>query len=99
MMDEEIALDSELGKKIGFTSDKFKGYLWIKENDVFISAILSLHEGKGNLNRLFSKIEELGYNIKVPVPLGKMRSILLKKGFSKTTEVCELRGEVDVWGK
>lgn len=99
MIDEEIPLDSEIGKKLGFTSDLFKGYLWIKGNDIFISAIMSLHEGKGNLNNLFNKIEELGYNIKVPVPLGKMRSILLKKGFSQGTEFCDLRGKVDVWEK
>ena len=97
MIDEEIPIDSELGKKIGFTSDLFKGYLWIKGNDIFISAIASIHEGKGNLTNLFNKIEELGYTIKIPVPLGKMTSILINKGFIKKIENCELRGKVDVW--
>ena len=51
MKDGHIEIDSENGKIFGFTSDLFEGYLWKKENDIYISFIISIHEGKGNLRK------------------------------------------------
>ena len=93
----KIELDSSLGKKLGFTSDKFDGWLWRKGKDIYISFIVSLNEGQGNLSKLFDRILELGYNIKVPIPLGKMRLILTKKSFRRNWEYDKRFGKVEVW--
>jgi len=95
-----IKLDSELGRELGFTSDKFEGWLWKNGNDIWISFIESKHKGRGDLSRLFETILEKGYTIKVPTPVDKMKLILIKKGFKKTTEFDERTGKlVEVWVK
>ena len=98
-----IELDSEWGKKLGFTSDKFSGYLWKREEYVFISFIESLNQGEGNLSALFNKIQELGYGIKVPTPFARMKAIIKKKGFIQTEEPfapdAEIYDPCEVWVK
>lgn len=81
-----IEPDSPLAEKIGFTSNLFEGYLWIINNDLYISFIVSKNPKKGNFSRLLETIEKQGYTIKVPIPLGKMKSILEKKRFNPTYE-------------
>lgn len=85
-----IELDSEFGKEIGFTSDKFQGYLWKAGGYVYISAIKSIHPEQGNLSALFACIEEKGFGIKVPAPFPKMEAILNQKGFKKTIETADI---------
>jgi hypothetical protein len=82
----KIALDSEFGKQLGFTSDKFDGWLWKRGNYIYISFIVSKKEGCGNLSRLFRQIEKAGFGIKVPTPFAKMASIVKKHGFEETAE-------------
>ena len=91
-----IKIDSPLGQELGFTSDKFSAdsYLWKDGDRIIISMIFSLKEGKGALSGLFDVIESEGYKIAVPTPLGKMQSILMKKGF-----VWHQEGECEVWEK
>jgi len=81
-----IELDSEWGQKLGFTSDKFSGYLWKNGDYVVISFIESLTQGQGNLSALFNDIQKLGYGIKVPTPFARMKAIIKKKGFTQTEE-------------
>jgi len=81
-----IELDSEFGREIGFTSDKFEGYLWLDEDRIVISAIESKHEGRGNLSELFERIWSMGFKVAVPTPMAKMEFILRKKGFKRTEE-------------
>lgn len=95
-----IKLDDDFAKKLGFTSDKFHGYLFKIKNDIYISMIVSLHMGKGNVSKLFNRVLELGYNLKVPLPILDMVDIVKKKGFEKTIEKHDMSGEeVDVWVK
>ena len=91
-----IKIDSPLGQELGFTSDKFSGdsYLWKDGDRIFISLIFSLKEGEGALSGLFDAIESKGCRIAVPTPLGKMQSILMKKGF-----VWHQEGGCEVWEK
>lgn len=84
MKDGMINTDSEGGKEIGFTSDLFDGYLWKNNEDIYISFIISLQEGKGNLRRLFDNILKAGFNIKIPTPFPRMESIIKKLGFIHT---------------
>jgi len=93
-----IELDSELGKRLGFTSDKFDGYLWKIGNYIYISFIESKNKGKGNFSRFLQEIIKAGFGIKVPTPMGRMPLILAHKGFKPTTEFFPEVGEdVDVW--
>ena len=81
-----IEPDSPFAQELGFTSNKFRGWLGKQENFIYISFIESVDEGQGNLSKLFNRILELGYSIKVPTPLGLMRKIVQKKGFTQTME-------------
>ena len=100
MKDGIIEPDSEFGKRIGFTSDKFEGWLWKKGDAIYISFIISKQPRKGNLSKLFDNIFRLGYTVKVPTPLGVMELIVRKKGFKLTREWWDRAGEwVDVWVK
>ena len=100
MSDFEIAWGSPLAKALGFTSDKFDGYLWKSGNYIVISFIISLQEEKGNLSNLFNKIESSGYGIKVPTPFARMEAICIAKGFKRTEEwFKEADCSVEVWVK
>lgn len=95
MLDGKIDLDSEIGKAIGFTSDKFDlgSYLWAKEGYVYVSFIHSKDEGKGNLSALFNNILTQKRGIKVPTPFAKMKFICLTHGFKETKEWFDEVGE------
>jgi cytochrome oxidase assembly protein ShyY1 len=57
-------------------------------------------EGKGNVSKLFNRIEELGYKVAVPTPMGKMSLILINKGFIPTKEWHETsESNIEVWIK
>ena len=85
-----IDLDTEFAKEIGFTSDKFQGYLWRVEGSIYISVIRSLKPRQGNLTALFNAIQERGYQLKVPEPLSLMEYICRKKGFTRTVERADI---------
>ena len=88
----EIDPDSEKGKELGFTSDKFSGWLWEEGKYMWISFIVSKQEHQGNLKNLFDKIEEQGYTILVPTPFPRMEMICMERGMEKRlTKSC---GEV-----
>ncbi len=94
---DRIELDSVFAKELGFTSDKFDGYLWKNGEYITISFIVSKQEGKGNLSRLFKTINEKGYKIEVPTPFANMELILICHGFKKTIINDPLMGKVEVW--
>ena len=95
-----IELDMDRAETFGFTSDKFDGWLWLKDGYVYISFIISLKPNQGNLAGLFSQISSLGYGIKVPTPFAKMKAILTTHAFHKTKEYSnEMHDDVEVWVK
>lgn len=79
-----IDVDSEWGNKLGFTSDKFMGYLFHVGDYITISFIASKIPGQGNLSKLFDRIQELGLGIRVPTPFPLMEYIVKKKQFKMT---------------
>jgi len=96
----QIRLGSDAANALGFTKDKFTGYLWHDGNAIYISLIESLDQGKGHLKALFDRIFELGYAVKVPTPLPLMEAILKHEGFVHTMEFDPLVGDnCDVWCK
>lgn len=87
-MDDEgiIHLGSEFAKQIEFDPDKFEGYLWRKNKTIWISLIISRHEGQGNLIRLFNNILREGYEIMIPCPSARMKQIATLYGFKEVPE-------------
>jgi len=83
MKDGIINLDTDFAKELGFTSDKFYGYLWISKNTIWISFIESKQQGKGHFKALLDTIKEKGYDIIVPTPFPRMEAICLKWGMDK----------------
>lgn len=80
-MNTDIKPDSDLGQRIGFTSDKFRGKIWLdEENYINIMEIRSHHPGKGNFSKMLQKIEQAGYGIKMITPLPQMEAIIKHKG-------------------
>ena len=87
-MDRIIKPDDDFAKTIGFTNDKFSGWLWEDEKYMWISLITSKYPGKGNLRVLFDKIEEHGYIIIVPIPSNRMIEICFKRGMVPRRTKC-----------
>lgn len=83
----------------GFSKNLFDGYLFKKGEEVYISAIISRNQGKGNVRTLFDKIEDAGFKIAVPTPFERMKHILKQRGFAPSIEHDDLMGEVEVWRK
>ena len=98
MKDGIIILDGKFATEIGFTCDKFEGYLWKKGDYIYISVIKSLNPRYGDLSTLFDSIQEKGFGIKVPTPFPLMESICKRKGFKLSSEHHkEYNESVDVW--
>lgn len=86
MIDHCIDLNTPFAKKLGFTSDKFGGYMWRVNNEIYIPLIVSLQEGKGNFRELLWNIHKKGFTIKVVEPSNRMRRIVKRLGFQPTIE-------------
>jgi hypothetical protein len=85
-MEEQLILpDSNLGVKLGFTSDKFDGHLMLHPSLSMISlgAIISLNEHEGNVRDLLYKISNEGYSMDAVVVSERMRFILFHFGFEE----------------
>lgn len=90
-----IELDSDAGKILGFTSDRFDGYLWRAGQSVSISFIQSYE--RGNFRALVARIHELGLRVDVPTPLGRMQSIVRRNNYSRRIVNDPALGAVEVW--
>jgi len=92
-----IALDSERGQQLGFTSDRFGfgSYLWESDGRITVSFIAS--RAKGNFKGLVDAILGEGREVAVPTPLPQMERIVRKCGYTHTVEPGDLGGQVDVW--
>lgn len=90
-----INLDDESAKILGFTSDRFDGYLWRSGPAIIISFIAS--HARGNFRALVERIVELGLRVDVPTPLGRMQSILRRNGYKRRVEHDPQMGPVEVW--
>ena len=85
-------------KKYGWTKSKFKGYISIQEKTIWISAVWSIHPGKGNLSRMIRKIHKAGFTVKVPGPFPRMVEICKHLGFHNEPEMFPELGElIDVY--
>ncbi len=92
--DGMIAFGSKEAEELGFTPDKFDGYLWKQDDAIIISLIVS--KAKGNFKELVDKIRSFGLAVKIPTPLGRMQNIVKKNGYRHTIEDSEM-GAVEIW--
>ncbi len=100
MEDGIIELGTDRAKEFGFIPDLFEGYLWKRENTIFISYIESKFPNKGNFTRLMKEIWNKGFKIAVPTPVAKMRQILIENGFKQTFEwFPEAKDNCEIWIK
>lgn len=92
-----IEMDSERGKELGFTSERFSlgSYLWDTPGRVTVSFIAS--RARGNFRGLVERILAEGKEVAVPTPLSAMASIVRRNGYVRTFEEHEMGGEVEVW--
>jgi hypothetical protein len=98
MPDGIIELDSEVGRMLGFTSDRFSSgsYLWKRDEVIAISFIESLN--RGNFRELVQRILSLHFSVHIPTPLGRMQEIVRKNGYRQTfLFAAEVRECVEVW--
>jgi len=81
-IDGIIELNTPIANELGFTEDKFFGYLWKRGDMIIISFIESRHPGKGNFSKLVNTILSKGFTVGVPTALRQMQAILISKGFT-----------------
>lgn len=79
--DYYVPLGSKLANKLGFTIEKYSGYLWKAGNWIYISLIETRKEHQGYLRNLFDNIHSARYNIYIPCPNHRMTKIALQYGF------------------
>jgi hypothetical protein len=74
-----IEIDTDSGKQLGFTSDRFfpQSYLWRTGNTITISFIMA--KQKGMFRQLINAILEKGFDFEIPTPSGRMREIADKQ--------------------
>lgn len=97
-----IELDSERGKALGFTSERFGhgSYLWDSPGRVTISFVSTKARGVNRGHPFKALVERIlaeGNVVAVPTPLPNMERIVRKNGYTKTFEAHEMGGQVEVW--
>ena len=76
--------DDDFAIPVGITSDLFSCHGWYENKTIYIASIVSCHPRQGNLSRLLTNLEKLGYTVAILIPLPLMESILKHKGFIET---------------
>lgn len=95
--DGGILPGSVVGNALGFTKEKFDGWLWKTGNRITISFVESKDPGKGHLRDLMDTIElSFRYELAVPTPMRRMVSILEARGFKPVIEETDW-GPCEVW--
>lgn len=81
---------------IGWTPDKFTGYIAVSGKTVWIKVIQSKRRGEGYLRRFFENLLEKGYTIKVVSPMETMEKICIHYRMTPSIENFDDR-ECIVW--
>ncbi len=76
---------------------EFEGYIGAEGEGVWISAIHSKEQGKGNFSRLLTELKGKYEWIKIPTPSNTMRLIALTHGFTDKREY--FPPPFDEWGE
>lgn len=96
-MNHIINVDDDFAKQIGFTSDKFIGYLWRDNERIIISAIMAINPRQGHFTELINAIENLKFKVTVPNPSWQMKVYLAKRNFVPRRELDRTLEKIEVW--
>ncbi|ALF55724.1 hypothetical protein ACX27_27330 [Nostoc piscinale CENA21] len=96
-MNEIIHPSSEFAQTIGFTSDRFGGWLWRNNGRIVFSFLISKQPNQGNLSELIKAIEIMGLRVAVSTPLERMANYLAKRNFVPHLEQDPQLGSIEVW--
>jgi hypothetical protein len=96
MTDGEVRIGDPLAEELGFTAERFDGYLWLVRTDLYVSLVDAKHIGQGHFRAFVEKALAKGLTVKIPTPLGRMEHIVRRWRFKHVTEMSEL-GPCDVW--
>lgn len=79
---------SEKGREYGLTLDRFTedSYLWLEDNTLWISFVISRMEGKGHVRNIIDIAKSKGHTIKCLPVSSRMVDILVKNGFKSQGE-------------
>lgn len=83
-----IRVDSEKGKQLGLTSDRFTedSYLWLEGNTLHLSLLTSKKEHQGYVLNIMNNAKAAGYDMDCwPISV-RMKIILLRFGFVITED-------------
>ena len=73
-------------------------YFWLKGRTFYASMLIAKKPGDGAFHRLREWCLSNGLELRVPIPMGRMESILRLSGFKKSTEWAEAYGDtIPVW--
>jgi hypothetical protein len=80
--------DGELAEKIGYTPDKYFGWMYLDEDQgyIYIGQIKTADREKGDFSALVRNINANGMKIKIVNPSNEMTKICIAKGLKPTTE-------------
>ncbi len=72
---------SERAQALGFTTERFQGYIWLSGSTCWLSLVVSLQPGQGHLSELIRGLLERGYEVRVPNPTEDMVARLIRMDF------------------
>jgi hypothetical protein len=79
-MDRMISLTDDFAKEVGFTEDKFHGYMWETDEEIILSLVYSLRPRQGHLKAVVDNILAKGLNIMIPCPSSQMEAFMENYG-------------------
>lgn len=83
-----IRVDSEKGKQLGLTSDRFTedSYLWLEGNTLWLSLLTSKKEHQGYVLNIMNNAKAAGYDMLCYPVSVRMEMILSRFGFVITED-------------
>lgn len=92
----QINIGTPTADALGYTADKFDGWLWKKGGEIWVSFIISKQPGQGNFRALVKNILGTGHGVVVPNPSKRMMDICVRLGFTYERRQIDVGGDVDV---
>jgi hypothetical protein len=80
--------EGELAEKIGYTPDKYFGWMYLDEDFgyIYIGQIKTVNRGSGDFSTLVRNINKNEMRIKIVNPSNEMTKICIAKGMKPTIE-------------
>lgn len=83
---------------IGWTPDKFSGYLYKYKCIIWIAVVRSVNRCNGDFSRFFKSLVATGYIVKIVDPFMSMEKICIRWGLTPSVENFNGRDRI-IWTK